>query len=152
MDPLTVNLMQLNTASSTLQNTNTIKMSKASGSGSLAHRLGHGVKSVFWQATDEEINGTMNDDTDNNSFSEEINDDDPQAIPDGSDDPNKIEAGRRSPRWYERTENIVKENRDRSIQNKRLLERVDYRTVWIARLIIGLLITILGGILAQILF
>lgn len=93
----------------------------------------------------------MDHGNDEPSDDDELVDDEPltRGSPDGGEVSNAIEPGKRSPRWYERIDQITRENRDRSVQNQKLLERVDMRTVWIARLLIGLLVTILGTVIIQ---
>lgn len=67
----------------------------------------------------------------------------------GEEDSKKIEAGKRTNRWYNRVERIAEENRKRSIQNRNYLARLEWRTVWIVRLLIATIGTVLGGVAVQ---
>lgn len=78
--------------------------------------------------------------------------DDEHTNPNGNDDDyHSIEAGKRSERWFERIDDQVENNRKQSIENSNYLARLDYRTVWIIRLLVGLVCTVLGGIILQVL-
>lgn len=64
----------------------------------------------------------------------------------GSDDELRgIEPGKRPPSWYERIESRTKDNAKRGIENSKLLGVLDYRTVWITRLLTGILISLLAA-------
>lgn len=64
-------------------------------------------------------------------------------------DQEPLEAGKRPSSWYERMEQRTEENRKRSINNEKMLSNVDLRTVWIMRLVVGLLVTILGAVIVS---
>lgn len=91
----------------------------------------------------------MHDDNDDNNRTDEEKLNDSRIAANGGDEKRKIDAGKRSPRWFERIEQTAEENRNRSTTNQKLLERLDTRTVWIARLILGILITVIGGVILQ---
>jgi hypothetical protein len=77
------------------------------------------------------------------SMSEEDKDGEP--IPNGGEDYYEgIDPGVRAPGWYERIEAEVKENSKQARRNEKRLVRLDYRTVWILRLLAAM-VTILGG-------
>lgn len=56
-----------------------------------------------------------------------------------------IEPGLRSERWLEMMESDIEENTDRSIRNENLLKRLDWRTVWIVRALMGIFVSIVAG-------
>lgn len=60
-----------------------------------------------------------------------------------------IEQGKRSPEWFDDIEERVEENAERSRENKMYLARMDYRTVWIMRILIGIGAAILGGLMVE---
>lgn len=119
-------------------------------------RTADACKVLFWKTTDEDINPRMSDnhDDDHDETEEEFNRDPGVG---GSGDNRgteesefpKIDPGVRSPRWFERIDQTTEENRKRSMQNKNLLERVDYRTVWIARLLVALMASLLGFVIVD---
>lgn len=126
-------------------------MSNVPSGGGVIRRWARTLRQILFTTSVEEINYTMDDEKRNPTGNDESveSTDFTRSSADGGDNPNTIEAGKRSPRWYERIENVTSENRDRSVQNQQLLERVDMRTVWIARLLIGLLVTVIGGVILQ---
>lgn len=63
-----------------------------------------------------------------------------------------IEAGERSERWFDRIEQETVENRKMSNENKNLLMRMDYRTIWIARLLLGVVAAIIAGAVLNVVF
>lgn len=74
-----------------------------------------------------------------------------EVLPDGGTQENSeyIEAGERSERWYERMERKVRENTKQTQENNNLLTVVDFRTIWIARLLLGVLASVVSYIIAQ---
>lgn len=70
---------------------------------------------------------------------------------DGDDDDGEdngrppIEAGRRSEYWFEKIDEKAKENYKRSIRNESYLKRLDYRTVWIARILTGVAVSLISA-------
>ena len=114
----------------------------------------HTCRHVFWPATEDDINAHMDEyDETATSSSDEMGD---EPLTRGTDSPESpddstegIEPGRRTPRWYERMEEMVQQNRKRSVQNRNLLDQIDLRTVWIARILVAILATVLGGIILQ---
>jgi hypothetical protein len=60
------------------------------------------------------------------------------------DDTDTIDPGKRSDTWFDRIERITQENRKRSIENAKTLSNVDLRTVWLMRILIAILATILS--------
>jgi len=98
----------------------------------------HSCKHIFWQATKEEINANMSD---NNG---DLPPDGVTNTTNDIDNSRSIEAGKRTERWFAKLEERTKQNRQRSIQNKNLAQRIDYRTVWIARILVGLLATLVA--------
>lgn len=77
--------------------------------------------------------------------------DEKELIPDGGTQENSeyIEAGERSERWYSRMERKVRENTEQTQENHNLLTVVDFRTIWIARLLLGVLGSVMSYIIAQ---
>lgn len=57
----------------------------------------------------------------------------------------EIEPGTRSDRWYDWMEAKMEENTTRSRNNEMLLQNVDTRTIWIARLLVATLAAILAN-------
>lgn len=114
-------------------------------------RAVHGCKHIFWGISEEDISVSMGSEDDQSSPNDSIESRDVVTRGGGSSDSSTdgtgptMEAGKRSPHWYERMGQVTEDNRTRSIENQKLLHRLDYRTVWIARLIIGLLISLIGG-------
>lgn len=68
----------------------------------------------------------------------------------GDGDGNKSK-GVRSEFWHNTIANRVEENKDRSVENKRYLMRLDYRTVWIMRILTGLTVALLGTVITEVL-
>lgn len=60
-------------------------------------------------------------------------------------------AGKRSNSWYDKIEQQVEENRKKTRSNENYLVRLDYRTVWIIRLLVAVLGTVVGGIIINLL-
>lgn len=58
-------------------------------------------------------------------------------------------AGARTDRWFSYIEERVDENTERSRQNQMYLSRMDYRTVWIMRLLLGVLTALVVGLVGQ---
>lgn len=113
-------------------------------------------KNIFWQATEDDISQKMPHDREDESDGlSEVSPHKESEMGDGAEmdnnnnDRQQIDAGKRSPRWFERMEAVTEENRKRSIQTRNLVERVDFRTVWIARLLIALLASILAALALQ---
>lgn len=107
-------------------------------------------KEVFLQTKDSDIEPENEELKQDGSFNmvDDPNENDEEDKVNGR---NNIPAGARTERWFQRFEEITSENRARSIENRNLLKLVDRRTVWIARLLIATLATILGGIAVQLL-
>jgi hypothetical protein len=63
-----------------------------------------------------------------------------------------IPAGRRSENWFSDIEDQVEENRKRASENETYLVRLDYRTVWIMRLLIAVLAAVIAGGVLQTVF
>lgn len=76
---------------------------------------------------------------------------DTKILPDGGRPENggTIEAGERSERWYQRMERKVQDNTQKTNENNNLLTVLDFRTIWIARLLLAVLGSILSFIIAQ---
>lgn len=94
-------------------------------------------KSIFWTTAKTEYISKMDENNNNNKNNEEEKE-------------KEIEPGLRSETWFDMMENLTKENKQRSIDNKILLTNVDQRTVWIARILVGIFVTVVGGILIEI--
>lgn len=94
---------------------------------------------------DEEGTGGGEDDSQDYSSTETRNN--PRDVNDPTRE--KIEAGKRAPHWYDRIGTLVEENEQRSIENQKLLYRLDFRTVWIARLLLAVIASLLATILTQ---
>lgn len=131
-------------------------MSSADKVGEAIQKTADICKNVFWRASESDVEVTMTEENERR----ERTDADAEDIPHSRKFPSQegigppdetIEAGQRAPHWFERIENMVEENRDRSIQNKNLLDQIDIRTVWIARILVGLLATVVGGTILQLL-
>lgn len=60
-----------------------------------------------------------------------------------------IERGKRSEHWYSRIEERVKQNSQKTRENNNLLTVVDVRTVWIARLLLTVLASVLAYVISQ---
>lgn len=90
-----------------------------------------GAKALFFCMDDDEI--------DNGTRERGPSSDTPKVRDEG------IEPGLRSERWLEMMESDIGENTDRSIRNENLLKRLDWRTVWIVRALIGIFVSIVGG-------
>lgn len=52
--------------------------------------------------------------------------------------------------WLDKIESKVDSNRERSLDNRYYLARLDYRTVWIIRLLVALTATIAGAVMIDI--
>lgn len=59
-----------------------------------------------------------------------------------SEDEDESLSGDRSEYWYEQIESKAEENAKRSRENKLILNRLDLRTTWIMRILIGIIITV----------
>ena len=113
-------------------------MTKLDSANGRINKFLRSCKHIFWQATQEEINANMSDN------SSDLGPDDVTNTTDDIDNSRSIEAGKRTERWFAKLEERTKQNRQRSIQNKNLAQRIDYRTVWIARILVGLLATLVA--------
>ena len=108
------------------------------------------MRCVFFAMTDEEIRKDVkarettdtrkNKRMDGGSYGDERHDETEEPVVEG------ITMGQRTERWFQRIETNTNENTERSMENKNILMRMDYRTIWIARLILGLTVTIIGGL------
>lgn len=67
-----------------------------------------------------------------------------------NDERASIPAGKRTEQWFEEIEGKVDDNEQRSQKNENYLVRIDYRTVWIIRLLVAVMATVIGGIILQI--
>lgn len=116
--------------------------------GGSIRRVGRGCKHLFWQSDQEDIEICMEKDDDDISNSRGK-----EPIADGNhideDTNDMIEPGQRSSRWFDRMEQISEDNRKRSIENQKLLMRMDFRTVWIARILTALLAALGAGLFLQ---
>lgn len=101
---------------------------------------------IFYKTPEVEI--TVTDSFNTSDYDEE---DEREVLPDGGTQENDeyIEAGERSERWYNRIERKVQENTNQTQENNNLLTVVDFRTIWIARLLLGILGSVMSYIIAQ---
>lgn len=104
-------------------------------------RVLHTAKHVFFDTDDDDVNHGVEESPPETS-----------GVGGGgaADDAGSVAAGARAETWFQRIEDEVRENMRRSRRNYNRLERLDFRTVWIARLIVGVLVTVIGGIILQI--
>lgn len=125
-------------------------MSRLTFARTALHRAIHSFKLIHTRANSESLNLNIKENTelninDDNSSEGEIIMRGNSDTDDTDDSPPQMEAGRRGPEWYDWMSNLAQKNRERSIDNQKLLYRLDYRTVWIARLLTGILLTVIGG-------
>lgn len=126
-----------------------------SRAGSARDRLNKPIdtcRAVFWPANQVTNSSEMADD-ESQREAEASGVDNETSSPRGDEEEmppvDEIEAGQRTSRWFERIENKVDQNRARSVNNREMLGQIDIRTVWIARILVGMLATILGGLIMQ---
>lgn len=111
----------------------------------------HACKHIFWPTSEEDLDygtgepvarrGSRRHSRELRGGEEEEEEDDNEQ--------DTVPAGQRAERWFERIEHNVKQNRKKSRQNFNRLERMDFRTVWIARLLLAVFGTVLGGVVLQ---
>lgn len=113
-------------------------------------KVGDGVKSrftnLFYQVGDDDLD---------RDFRVALGSGKSDKMPTGRDDNDSerendgIAPGKRPEYWFERADIRSRENYKRSIQNESYLKRLDYRTVWIMRILTGLTVYLLGALVLQ---
>lgn len=107
-----------------------------------------GWRQVFTRMSDDDI-----EDIDDSSIRDRHVGDGDGFTRSSDDSPeNSIPQGKRTERWFSAVEREIEENERRTLENQKMLTRLDLRTVWIMRLLVGVLISVLSGVTLNILF
>lgn len=112
---------------------------------------------LLFSATDEEIEELAEKEYSGNNDKDGAEDEDiedavsdvdstPPSSTDGMGEQNPP-GGNKSERWYDNLEEKISNNHKRSIENRMMLERIDFRTVWLMRIVIGISIAIVARLI-----
>lgn len=67
-----------------------------------------------------------------------------------SDKERRVKAGTKPKYWFTKIEKETDLNRERSVQNQQLLKLLDYRTAWIMRSLMAILVSVIAGLLLNV--